>query len=98
MALCRTYDLLAADDRIEALRDALVTLAGRVRAIAGCEGVQLFQDADVPARFLFIERWASADAHRAGGAILGKAALADVLAALAAPPAAAMLIPVALGD
>ncbi|WP_156679321.1 putative quinol monooxygenase [Sphingomonas profundi] len=96
MVLCRTYDLLAADDRIEALRDALVTLAGRVRAIAGCEGVQLFQDADVPAHFLFVEQWATADAHRAGGVVLGKAALSHVLAALATPPAAATLMPIAL--
>ena len=66
-------------------------LKAKVAPIEGSEDVLLMRDLDRPERFVFLERWISAEAHKAGGAVLGKGALADVMAALGEPPQAMSL-------
>lgn len=97
MTICRYYLMTAAEGQSEALRGALVALAAKVRPIAGCEGVELYQDEKRPERLHFLEHWTSIDAHRAGGAALGKEALAPVMELLAGPPEGAYIAPVPLG-
>lgn len=48
-------------------RAALFDLTRTVKAISGCEGIDLPSDHEQPNRFLFIERWTSIEAHVAGG-------------------------------
>lgn len=91
MAFVRSYLMIAKQGDEQLLLDALRALAEKVRPIAGCDGVELYQDIDKPERFTFLERWASLDAHKAGGKLLGKEAFAPIMAALASPPEAAAL-------
>jgi quinol monooxygenase YgiN len=86
MTVLRHYTMKAAEGRGEELRDALTTLAALVEPLAGCETVELFADPRDAETFVFVEHWASIDAHKAAGAALGKDAFAPVMAVLAGPP------------
>lgn len=96
MTIARHYMMIARDDAVEALREALVALAAAVKPIEGCEGIAMFHDMGMPTRFAFIEYWRSIEAHKAAGKVLGKEALAPVMAALASPPDGAYLEQIAL--
>jgi len=76
----------AADGQGEALAAALTALAQEVGALPGCGGVECLVDLSNSDRFVFIERWESVEAHKAAGALLPKAAMAPVMAALADRP------------
>lgn len=86
MTVARHYVMTAASGQEEVLGAALRELAAAVRLTAGCEGCELLQDTEQPARYVFIEKWASIEAHKAGGASLPKEAFKPVMAALAGPP------------
>lgn len=91
MPFVRHYLMTARPDEIDGLRSALEALAAKVQPLDGCDGAELYQDADKPERFYFLERWQSVEAQKAGGAALGQEAFAPVMAALANPPEAASL-------
>lgn len=86
--IARQYIMLAKPGEAAALRAALVTLAANIQQMEGCLGIDLLRDAGQPERFVFIERWASIDAHQTGGKQLQKAVFARVMAALIGPPEA----------
>jgi quinol monooxygenase YgiN len=88
MTICRHYSLIAKDGSQDHLAQALHDLAGKIRPLPGCEGVELYQDTSERSRFIFIERWASMNDHKAGGQFLGKQAFTEVTAAVSAPPVA----------
>jgi quinol monooxygenase YgiN len=81
----------AADGQGEALAAALTALAQEVSALPGCGGVECLVDLSNGDRFVFIERWESVEAHKAAGALLPKAAMAPVMAALADRPVGSYL-------
>ena len=85
--------MIAKDGQGPALEAALRALAAKVAPQAGCAGTELYQDADNPERFTFLERWESVDAQKAGGKAVGKEAFAPIMAALASPPDGASLRP-----
>lgn len=93
MTVIRHYLMAAAEGRADELAGALRTLAGAVEAIAGCEGTETMRDLDRPGRFLFIERWVSVEAHKAGGANLLKPLLEALMAPLAGQPEGAYFQP-----
>lgn len=82
----RLYRMTARDTEGATLQAALEALAAKVRLIEGCTGTELLQDSDRPDQFVLLERWTSAEAHKAGGKLLGKDAFAAVMAVLAGPP------------
>lgn len=86
MPVARHYVMIAADGKEDALRSALAELAGKVRPLEGCEGVELLQDTRDRTCFMFIERWASIDAHKSAGRLLGREALDAVMAVIDEPP------------
>ncbi len=93
MGYARHYVMIARDDQALELSKALADLATAVRAVPGCQSVEYYQQLDAATHFIFIECWDSLDAHKAGGALLGKVVFAPVFAALAAPPATTALTP-----
>ena len=94
MTVSRYYLMIAKAGQADALRDALIGLAEKVKALPGCQGAEISQEAEAPTRFHFVERWASVDAHKEGGKMLGKDATAEIRAAIAEPPYGAYLNPV----
>jgi quinol monooxygenase YgiN len=58
------------------------------RAAEGCEAFELFQRRDDPHKFMFIERWASIEAHHANMAqnVVASGHLAKLLPLLVGPP------------
>ncbi|MGE3746786.1 MAG: putative quinol monooxygenase [Sphingomonadaceae bacterium] len=86
MTTARFYIMHAAEGKDAALETALGTLADAVRPLPGCEGVELMRDSGNERRFIFIEKWASIEDHKGAGKLLGKEALAPVMAALDGPP------------
>ena len=86
MTVTRLYKMTAANGRGEALTTELRLLAEAVRRIDGCLGVELLRDLQNSEAFIFIERWTSIDAHKAGAAQLPKDTFRPVMAVLATPP------------
>lgn len=86
MTVARVYRMIAAEGKGDALANALVSFAPVVSAMVGCHGAEVLRDTEAPLRFLFIEKWATIDAHKAAGALLPKGSLDGVMDALAGPP------------
>ena len=84
MSFLRIYEILATEDRRTQMRDTLADLADAVRAIDGCQSVEILEDSDLPDRYLFIERWADREAWSAGNP--PKAVFQRLLAEAAGPP------------
>lgn len=97
MSVLRHYVMIAAEGQESAMAQALTDLAAKVRPLAGCQGVELLQDARERTCYVFIERWASIDAHKEGARYLGKEALAPVMAVIARPPEGRYLEPLPVG-
>ena len=86
MTIARLCRMTAGEGQADALLQALTALADVVGAIPECDGAEILQDRDQPDRVVFIEKWASVEAHKASGALLPKEAMAPVMAALAERP------------
>lgn len=97
MAILRQYVMIAAEGQESSLRDALSELGRKVRSLEGCEGVELLRDPRDPTHFVFIEHWSSIESHKTAGRLLGKEALAQVLATIARPPEGRYLEPLGVG-
>ena len=86
MTVARHYVMNAGEGKDAALETALGALADAVRKVDGCEGVELLRDLGNERRFIFIEKWASIEAHKEGGKTLDKGLFAPMMAALDGPP------------
>ena len=91
MTVARHYVMHAAAGHDATLETALRALAAAVRPLPGCEGVELMRDIGNELRFVFIEKWASVDAHKEAGALLPKEVLAPLGTLLDGPPDGAYL-------
>ena len=91
MTVARQYILTSAGGRAADLEAALDALAALVRPTPGCEGVEILRDARSPERFVFVEKWASIEAHKGAAELLPKDAFAPVMATLGEKPVAAYL-------
>jgi heme-degrading monooxygenase HmoA len=91
MTIARHYLMHAAEGKDATLETALAGLADVVRALPGSEGVELLRDLGNERRFVFIEKWESVEAHKAGGPLVPKDVFAPVMAALDGPPEGAYL-------
>lgn len=86
MTVARLYIMHAKEGMDAALETALRTLADAVRALPGCEGVEMLRDLANERRFVFTEKWTDVDAHKAAGPMLDKGLFAPMMAALDGPP------------
>ncbi len=86
MTIARFYRMVAAQGREPELLQGLTDLRRQVQSLEGALEVDLFYDIKHPSIFIFIERWASIDAHKAAGSKLPKESLGRVMAVLAQPP------------
>jgi quinol monooxygenase YgiN len=77
------YKLQADHRNALALRTALDDLSAQVAVVPGAIKIDLYQDALEPHRFLMVEHWASAEAHKASTAYLDKDAFKPVMPCLA---------------
>ena len=91
MTVARHYVMHAAEGKDALLEKALDDLAAAVRAVPGCEGVEMLRDCGNERRFVFIEKWSSIDAHKDGAKALDKALFAPMMAALDGLPEGAYL-------
>jgi quinol monooxygenase YgiN len=88
MTVARLYKMTAAEGKEQALLEALTDLERVVRPLDGCVGVELLRDTRKPGVFLFIEKWASIEAHKGASSQLPKETLGPVMATLGMPPEA----------
>ncbi|WP_176591187.1 putative quinol monooxygenase [Sphingobium sp. EM0848] len=86
MTVARHYIMHAKEGMDAELETALRAVADAVRPLPGCEGVEMLRDLGNERRFVFIEKWADIDAHKAAGAVLDKGLFAPMMAALDGPP------------
>jgi heme oxygenase (mycobilin-producing) len=86
MTVARHYVMLAKEGSEAAPDSALRAVADAVRPLPGCEGVEMLRDLSNGRRFVFIERWADVEAHKAAGRLLDKSVIAPMMAALDGPP------------
>jgi quinol monooxygenase YgiN len=91
MTVARLYRMTAAKGKEDALAQALQDAARLVATVPGSEGVEVLRDAEAPDLFVFIEKWATIDDHKAAPGHLPKGGLDAVMAAMAGPPEGAYL-------
>lgn len=91
MTVARHYVMHAAAGKDASLETALRNLAAAVRPLPGCEGVEMMRDIGNELRFVFIEKWASVEAHKDAGPLLPKAVMAPLGDLLDGPPEGAYL-------
>jgi heme-degrading monooxygenase HmoA len=91
VTIARHYRMRAGQGKAEALLAALGDLTAALKSIPGFEGADLLRDVDQPERFVFIEKWASVEAHKAGGPLLPKAVLTGLMGTLEGAPEGAYL-------
>ncbi len=86
MTTARLYIMHAKEGHDAALETALRNLSEAVAAFPGSEGAELLRDAGNERRFVFIEKWASIEAHEAIKADFKKLPMGPLMAALDGPP------------
>ena len=87
MTVARIYYMHAKEGMSAELEQGLRDLADLVMAnLEGCRGVEVLRDMGNERRFMFIERWDSEEAHKAGAAAFAKLNIGSILAALDGPP------------
>ena len=86
MTIARVYYMHAKEGMAPELEAGLRTLADMVTRMSGSRGVEMMRDSGNERRFLFIEKWDSIAAHKAGQAEFAKLDIRSVLAALDGPP------------
>jgi heme oxygenase (mycobilin-producing) len=91
MTIARHYLMHAAEGRDSELETALGRLADVVRQLPGSEGVELLRDLGNERRFIFIQKWASVEAHKSAVALIAKEDFAPMMATLDGPPEGAYL-------
>jgi quinol monooxygenase YgiN len=91
MTVARLYRMTAAEGKEDALAEALEAASELVAKVPGSEGVEVLRDVETPGSFVFVEKWATIDHHKAARDHLPKGGLDAVMAALGAPPEGAYL-------
>lgn len=86
MTIARVYIMHAAEGKDASLETFLGELADTVRTVAGCEGVEMLRDLGNERRFLFIEKWATVEAHKEAGKVLPRELFSGLMANLDGPP------------
>jgi len=86
VSIYRIGETQARPERIEALRDFLISIMPGIKSSEGCESVQLYQSRDDPAKFTMIEVWASIEAHQASVKEIPAELLAEIRPLLASAP------------
>ncbi len=87
MTVARVYYMHAKEGLSAELETGLRKLIDQIiDNIDGCRGVELLRDLGNERRFLFIERWDSVEAHKAGGPAFKKLDMGSVMAAIDGPP------------
>lgn len=86
MPVAQTYILTAIAGREDEARSILERMADAVRAFPGCESVTVLQDDNRPARFIFIEAFVDAAAHKASATLMPKEILSALMTVLDGPP------------
>jgi quinol monooxygenase YgiN len=89
--IARYYKMEAGEGKADYLLQGLTRRAEIVKAIPGCNGVDLMQDVEQPGSFIFIEKWISVLAHKDGASMVPKEVMNTVMEALVARPEAAYL-------
>jgi quinol monooxygenase YgiN len=81
-------NLHASDGNAERLAPLLLEGRDLSRRAEGCEAFDLFRRQDDPNRFMFLERWASLEAHHANMAqnIVASGDLAKMMPFMTGPP------------
>ncbi|MFT3964787.1 MAG: antibiotic biosynthesis monooxygenase family protein [Sphingobium sp.] len=86
MGIAQTYILNAAAGQEAEARAVLERMAAAVRPLPGCERVTVLQDEKRPHRFIFIETFVDADAHKASASLMPKEILSALSAVLDGAP------------
>jgi len=80
------YTLEARSGQEEALEAALEDLTASLQRVAGFQGAEVFREEGFGMAFVFIERWTTHAARKAGGELIGKHAFASISAAVSTKP------------
>lgn len=88
MSVTVIYEFRSADGRATELLDLLQQGRDFARGVAGCDGFDVYRGDNDPNRFVMIETWESAEAHRQHleANVVGAGVLAKAVALMAAPP------------
>jgi quinol monooxygenase YgiN len=86
MTLARHYRLTPKAGADAELRQALGALKAALGAVPGFEGADVLRAPEPPHTMVFIEKWASPEAYKAGGGSVPKPVLSQIMATLDGPP------------
>jgi len=91
MTIARFYRMEATEGKSAELAGALEALAVALQEIPGFEQAELLRDQDHPTRLVFVEKWASVQAHKDGSPLLPKELMAPLKTLLAGLPEGAYM-------
>ena len=86
MTIARIYTMHAKEGLSSELEAGLRKMIAVVTTFDGSKGAELLRDAGNERRFLFIEKWDSVEAHKAGQEAFRKLDMGSVMDALDGPP------------
>jgi heme oxygenase (mycobilin-producing) len=93
MAVVGYFTLIAKVGCEQELLQELLALAPLVRALPGCEAIEVHRKEDDERFFVLVERWTSSEAHEVGRSLLDPKAMTPAMALLAEPAAGVFLQP-----
>jgi quinol monooxygenase YgiN len=64
MSITRINEFQAKAGQIDGLHEFLISIMPIIQSSNGCESCQLLQNQDDPTRFIVLEVWVSAEAHK----------------------------------
>jgi quinol monooxygenase YgiN len=86
MSISRVGEIQAKEGLTEELREFLISIMPGIKSSAGCESVQLYQNADDPSKFIMIEVWDSIESHQASVRNIPPEKLGEIRPLLATSP------------
>lgn len=86
MSISRIGEVQARPERVEELRDFLVSIIPMIKSSEGCESVLLYQSLDDLSKFLMIEIWDSVESHQASVRNIPAEKLGEIRPLLATSP------------
>lgn len=86
MTIARHYIIHAREGQESEVKTGLSALAELARSTDGCRGIELLHDLDNGRRFIIIEKWDSAEAHKSASNPRASALLAELISSFEGRP------------
>jgi heme oxygenase (mycobilin-producing) len=86
MTIYRIGELHAKENKVDDLREFMISIMPLIKGSKGCISSQFYQSQDDPSIFMMIEVWESSEAHQASVKTIPPEKLIEIKPLLGSPP------------